>query len=71
MWMAEARDRQQWNHTSWLLAMTANCHRDPKKSRVFRPRDFHPYRRRRSGIPIKASNVSLLKDVFLKEKKGR
>ena len=40
--MAEARAAGEWAHTSAVLAMLANCHRDPKKSRVFTPTDFNP-----------------------------
>jgi len=64
--MAESRIRQEWNHTSAVLAMLANCHRDPKKARTFRPGDFHPLTResaRRGELP-KAS-IMLLKTIFV------
>lgn len=41
--MAQARRRENWEHTSALLALTANIARDPKKSRSYKPRDFNPY----------------------------
>lgn len=31
---------------SALLALVANCHRDPKKTRALRPADFDPFARR-------------------------
>lgn len=44
--------------------MTANVNRDPKKSRAFKPADFHPYLSgggRKRGIPITAGNIGILK----------
>ena len=42
--MAEGKARSEWSHTSAILALLANCHRDPKKhSRPFRPEDFDPH----------------------------
>jgi len=43
--MAEARCRERWAHTSAVLALIANVHRDPKRSRVFKPADFNPHQR--------------------------
>jgi len=64
--MAEARLEDEWNHTSAVLALLANVHRDPKKRRAFRPEDFHPYRRRASvGTRITRENIGLLKKAFL------
>lgn len=48
VWMVEARSAAQWNHTAALLALVANCHRDPKKRpRPFTPRTFHPHHQAR------------------------
>lgn len=44
--MAEARERSEWGRTSALLALIANAHRDPKKTRAFKPGDFDPYAQR-------------------------
>ena len=44
------------------MALLANCHRDPKKTRAYRPKDFDPFAR--PGKPLKA-DVSALKDVFI------
>lgn len=41
--MAEARERSEWGRISALLALIANAHRDPKKSRAFKPGDFDPF----------------------------
>ena len=60
--MAEGRDRQVWGHTSCLLALTWNVHRDPKKGRPRTPADFNPYRPTRpKGIRIDADNIRELK----------
>jgi len=64
--MAEARLDDEWNHTSAVLALLANIHRDPKKRRPFRPDDFHTYRRSRDcGMRITRENIGLLKKAFL------
>ena len=64
--MAEGRSRQRWAHTSALLAMLANVHRDPAKPRA-KPSDFNPHaaedRRRQPSIAKVGINV--LKQVFI------
>jgi hypothetical protein len=35
--MAEARMRDEWSRMSALMALIANLHRDPKKTRAFKP----------------------------------
>lgn len=67
VWMAEARQSDLWNHTAAVLALLANAHRDPKKTRPFNPTDFHPYRRSQppdAFEPMKA-DVSILRTVFV------
>jgi len=67
--MAEARLDDEWNHTSAVLAMLANIHRDPKKHSAYRPEHFHPFKRKTSvGIRITRENIGLLKKVFLSGK---
>ena len=62
--MADARRRDQWSHTSAVLAMTANIHRDrKKKSQPFTPADFHPLAARKRPAP--KVDVSILKQVFV------
>jgi hypothetical protein len=41
--MADARGKDNWNHTSSLLAMLFNLNRDPKKQRAISPEVFNPY----------------------------
>lgn len=69
--MAEGRVRQEWNHTSCILAMIANVNRDRKRrSRPFDPKEFHPLEHGResgkAGFAVKAGDVSILKQVFVK-----
>ena len=64
--MAEARVRDRWAHTSAILAMIANAHRDPKKTRPFTPADFNPMEQRQSNEPIiRTNDLSILKRVFV------
>jgi hypothetical protein len=41
--MADSRGKDNWNHTSSLLAMLFNINRDPKKQRAVSPEVFNPY----------------------------
>ncbi len=69
--MAEARAHESWSHTSALLALLANVHRDPKKHRVYKPADFDPTRsrtgprkaRRNESLPW--VGIEVLKQVFV------
>jgi hypothetical protein len=66
--MADAASRDRWNHTASLLALITNCHRDPKKSRAARPRDFHPHvkpARRRPDERKPRVGVEVLRQVFV------
>ncbi|MFV0444652.1 MAG: hypothetical protein ACK5Q5_13865 [Planctomycetaceae bacterium] len=65
--MADAASRDRWNHTASLLALITNCHRDPKKARAARPKDFHPHaKERRSRHERKPRvGVEVLKQVFV------
>jgi len=60
--MAEARVRDEWSRTSSLMALVANCNRDPKRTRAFRPSDFDPFARTREPVKV---GVEVLKDVFI------
>jgi hypothetical protein len=63
--MARARQETEWDRAAALMALTANCHRDPRKHRPFMAEDFHPLRRRAAettpGTRITAANIGLLK----------
>ena len=60
--MADARSRDEWSRMSSLMALLANCHRDPKKSRVLTPRDFDPFAAAEAKVTV---GVGVLKDVFV------
>jgi len=68
--MAEAKNRQAWAHTSALLALIANCHRDPKKTRPFQPADFHPHQLLKQPTPMKVG-IGILKRVFVERPVAR
>ena len=69
--MAEAKARDEWARASSILAMIANAHRDPKKTRAYRPSDFSPFeKRRKRGIPITPDNIGVLKALVRKEGEG-
>jgi len=64
--MADGQAREAWGRLSVLLALTANCHRDPKKGRAYKPRDFDPT----GGEPeqvtrVTRDNIGLLKQAFV------
>jgi len=67
--MAEAVSRQQWAHTSAIMCVIANCHRDPKKTRPFTPADFNPHCRRKDTPHVKV-DISVLKQVFVDRLQG-
>uniref|UniRef100_A0A7C4LJ03 Uncharacterized protein n=1 Tax=Schlesneria paludicola TaxID=360056 RepID=A0A7C4LJ03_9PLAN len=64
--MADAASRDRWQHTASLMALLANAHRDPKKTRPLKPIDFHPHRKPspKPPAPPKA-DISVLKTVFV------
>jgi len=55
--MAEGRAKDEWARMSTLLALFANCHRDPKKTRAFKPADFDPFARRPAPMPADMNEV--------------
>jgi len=63
--MVDGRSRDEWGRMSALMALTANCHRDPKKTRALRPSDFDPHAKR--SAPEKA-DITVLRDVFINRK---
>jgi len=70
--MAEERERVEWDRTSDLLALTANCHRG-EKHRPFTRDDFHPFPSRgrpQHGVPLTKENIGLLKKVFVDQRKA-
>jgi hypothetical protein len=68
--MHAARRRDQWCHTANLMALVANCHRDPKRMRRpfdladFLPADLRALVRRASGIRLTPQTLRRLKPLF-------
>lgn len=68
--MADATARQRWSHTSAVMALLANVHRDPKKKpSPYKPADFHPLLPRKSERVVvgKQEGFRLLRQVFVKQ----
>ena len=64
MWLADARARDAWAHTSCILAKLHNCHRGAKSDPIAKPQDFNPFYQdeRRRGCDIMS-----LKPLFKKK----
>jgi hypothetical protein len=42
--LSEARQRDQWQHTSQVLCLLANAHRNPeKRPSIYQPWEFDPF----------------------------
>jgi hypothetical protein len=66
--MAEAKSRDNWNHTSAVLALIINVNRDPKKQRAITPAELHPQlRKSKPKTILRGKELRILKDVFVKE----
>lgn len=63
--MAEARVRDQWNHTAAVMALIANALRDPKRTGPLKPQDFHPLQQRPNRQVVRLDDLSMLKRVFV------
>ena len=57
--MAEGRNRRLWDHSATIAAAALSSFRD----KMIDPAKLHPYEkgRRRTGIPITAGNIEVLK----------
>jgi hypothetical protein len=67
--MAEGHGRDEWGRASVLLALVANCHRDPKKGRAMRPDDYNPFGKDAGEvIQVDTTNIAALKEAFLARK---
>ena len=62
--MGEARSQMLWSHTSSVLAMLANIHRDVKRSKIYHPSDFNPHAKKRIQ-PRTMVGIEALKHVFI------
>jgi hypothetical protein len=63
-WIYAARRRDQWCHTANVMALIANCHRAPKRTRRpfdlvdFLPAELRSHVRRASGIRLTSGSLS-------------
>ena len=62
--MGEARSQMLWSHTSSVLVMLANIHRDAKRSKIYHPSDFNPHAKKRIQ-PRTMVGIEALKHVFI------
>ena len=67
--MAEERQRDAWSHTSLVLAVLANIHRDPKKAKRYTSEDFNPFTVKKPDH-VKA-DIGVLKQVFVNQRGGQ
>ena len=67
--MAEGRQRDSWSHTSAVLALVANTHRDPRRRSAFRPQDFDPFAEK-SSADVPKADITVLKRVFCRKGGG-
>ncbi|MCK4982810.1 MAG: hypothetical protein KAS17_07790 [Victivallaceae bacterium] len=65
--MADARGKDNWNHTSSVLAMLFNINRDPKKQRAVSPEIFNPYETRKVKNDTRMA-FDFMKSLWVKEK---
>lgn len=61
--LATAKMRYDWCHTSSLMALYANCHRDPD-SDAFGPADFNPMLPKRKAKRVTMPFGDLKKALF-------
>jgi len=57
--MADGARRERWARTSSMMALLANCNRDPRKGRALRPEDFDPYADREPAVFDKTTAAEL------------
>ena len=66
--MADSRVKDNWNHTSSLLAMLFNINRDPKKQPAVSPENFNPYERKGECSKDTRLAFKCMKQIFIKQK---
>ena len=68
--MARGRVQANWEPMTWLLALTINLNRDPKKTPPASPDQFGPQRRRDKTPTREKGRITDLK-IFLPEQKKK
>lgn len=62
VWMSEAKRKEDWEHTSSIMALMANVNSD----KSWKPSDFNPYAKHQM---LKTDDLSILKNLGFKEVK--
>jgi hypothetical protein len=62
--MAEAKSKDNWNHTSAILALIINVNRNPKKQRAIKPGELNPHEQKVKAV-LRGKGLRILKDVFV------
>jgi hypothetical protein len=62
----EVRLQRPWQHTASMMALYANCHRDPAKNKAFSPDDFNPF----PASKPKQEKIGLGPEVFAEFQKA-
>lgn len=64
--MTEARQKDEWQRTSSMIAMIANTVRDTKKRpKPFEPKDFDPFAPKPKPVKV---GIGVLKDIFINQR---
>jgi len=65
-WLADGRNRAEWDQTALMCSALFNQIRDPKRKRLpFAPSDFHPYHEtQRPGLKLNKRNRPILRKMF-------
>jgi len=67
-WAVDGAQKDRWNHTAELLALTANAHRNPEeRKQPYTSDEFHPYRR----SPGKAVRGTAITGSLIRERAAR
>ena len=63
--MSEAKQRDQWDHTSDLLALLANCHK-AEETEPFSRSSFHPFHQseEKQEPDIQTDDITILKPLY-------
>jgi hypothetical protein len=68
--MAEGKVEDDWNRTALIACILANSNRDPKKTKAYTVKDFHPMLKGKKEELIEdtKSAMQLMKAMFCKGK---
>ena len=67
--MADGAVKAEWARTSSVMALIANCHRDPEKEPIDADY-FNPTKQREPEPPPPKVDIGVLKSVFMRKGRG-